>query len=182
MITNEDALDIFSRRDDELDVIAPSVSAEKTLFAAKMTGNTPHVFQFVVSTANHASEAIFTPPMGREVEEGPEACASESVMCSGWGGWWVDFIATREAYSALGRDWRHKKSRWAYFVARHATGTVTFRIISDAKLENPWCEPCYVLGVPGTWYYVVRRTVRRPDDGHTVILLSPHFTRQLQAG
>jgi len=150
MITNEDALDIFSRRDDELDVIAPSVSAEKTLFAAKMTGNTPHVFQFVVSTANHASEAIFTPPMGREVEEGPEACASESVMCSGWGGWWVDFIATREAYSALGRDWRHKKSRWAYFVARHATGTVTFRIISDAKLENPWCEPCYVLGVPGT--------------------------------
>ena len=25
------------------------------------------------------------------------------------------------------------------------------------------------------------RTVRRPDDGHTVILLSPHFTRQLQA-
>ena len=111
--------------------IAPSVSAEKTLFAAKMTGNTPHVFQFVASTANHASEAISTPPMSREGRRraGGFPLSHVQLVRRVVGG----FHCNKRAYGALNRDGRHKKSRWAYFVARHATGTVTFRIISDAK-------------------------------------------------
>ena len=179
MITNEDALDIFSRRDDELD----SASAEKILLRNWLV-NTPHFFESVASTANHASEAISTPPMSREGRRkaGGFPLSHVQLVRRVVGG----FHCNKRAYGALDRDGRHKKSRWAYFVARHAPGTGTFRIISW-KLGKGLRTHGANLGV--RTYYVVRtctsmylgryRTVRRPDGRQAVISCpSPHFTSQ----
>jgi len=74
MMPNEDALDTFST---SLTSSCPRLQRKRYSSSRKWLVNTytPHFPSLLRSTANYASEAVSTPPMGREpVEEVPEAC------------------------------------------------------------------------------------------------------------
>ena len=79
--------------------------AEKILFAAESDGQYTPFSEFVASTTNHASEAISTPPMGREGRRRAGGLHLSHVQWVGWG--WVvgGFHAQRWT-----RRWRREVS------------------------------------------------------------------------